>query len=480
MNAIKKTGFENIKTRRVVGLIGLSLILFVASCEDFVTVPAPGTQLVQENVFKDDATALAALSSVYLKLADGFSFADGDNKSITLLQGLYADEVASFTPISSADAQLEFYFNNVSSLNALVEATWQRCYAITYESNRILEGLEKSTTLSSTLKQQLTGEAKFVLAFCHFYLVNLFGDVPLIITSDYRINAKVTRTPSNEVFEQIITDLLEAKNLLSEEYPSEGRVRVNRSAATALLARVYLYTGDFAAAELQASEIIDNLSKYELLPELNSVFLKNSKEAIWQLLPRGGAQNYTNEGFLFILRAPPTKYALRNEFYAAFETDDLRRTKWLDSVSSSSGLTKWYFAHKYKENFSNATGAEYSMVLRLAEQYLIRAEGRTRQNKLTGTESAESDINAIRNRAGLPNTTAASLPELLSAIEQERRVELFTEWGHRFFDLKRTGRLDAVLDPLKPNWESTDSLLPIPQSELLLNQNLKPQNPGYE
>jgi len=64
-------------------------------------------------------------------------------------------------------------------------------------------------------------------------------------------------------------------------------------------------------------------------------------------------------------------------------------------------------------------------------------------------------------------------------IEQERRIELLGEWGHRWFDLKRTGRADVVLSGLKPNWNSEDVLLPIPESEILSNANLLPQNPGY-
>jgi hypothetical protein len=96
-----------------------------------------------------------------------------------------------------------------------------------------------------------------------------------------------------------------------------------------------------------------------------------------------------------------------------------------------------------------------------------------------GSSSAAADLNVIRNRAGLPNTTASTQEELILAIEHERRMELFAEWGHRFFDLKRNGRLDEVLGRIKPNWSSTDAVLPLPQSELLINQNLAPQNPGY-
>src|SRR5690606_19066848 len=110
-----------------------------------------------------------------------------------------------------------------------------------------------------------------------------------------------------------------------------------------------------------------------------------------------------------------------------------------------------------------------------AEQYLIRAEARAQLSNIAG---AQADLNKIRIRAGLGETLASSQNELLTAILQERRFELFTEHGHRFFDLKRTGNLDNVLGS-KPGWNTTDRLFPLPEKELLLNPNLLPQNPGY-
>src|SRR3546814_2883222 len=102
-------------------------------------------------------------------------------------------------------------------------------------------------------------------------------------------------------------------------------------------------------------------------------------------------------------------------------------------------------------------------MLRLAERYLIRAEARARQDKLAGPDGATFDINAIRLRSGLDATDALTKEQLLAAIEQERRVELFAEWGHRWFDLKRTARASEILKPQKgENWQQTDMLYPIP------------------
>ena len=115
------------------------------------------------------------------------------------------------------------------------------------------------------------------------------------------------------------------------------------------------------------------------------------------------------------------------------------------------------------------------MVLRLAEQYLIRAEAKARQNNLAG---AAEDLNMIRNRAGLANSAAADQESLLLAIAQERRVEPFTENGTRWLDLIRSGKATEVLGALKTNWTANDTLYPIPLNELQKNTHLN-QNAGY-
>ena len=118
-------------------------------------------------------------------------------------------------------------------------------------------------------------------------------------------------------------------------------------------------------------------------------------------------------------------------------------------------------------------------MFRLAEQYLIRAEARAQQNNISG---AQADLNAIRTRAGLANVTATTQTGLVTAIYHERQIELFTEFGHRWFDLKRTGQLDAVMGIAAPQkggtWASYKALIPIPASEISINPHLT-QNPGY-
>jgi hypothetical protein len=110
-------------------------------------------------------------------------------------------------------------------------------------------------------------------------------------------------------------------------------------------------------------------------------------------------------------------------------------------------------------------------IIRIAEVYLIRAEARAHQpEKLSG---AATDLNAVRDRAGLTATAATTGEQLLLAIENERRLEFAFE-PHRWYDLVRTGRAAAVTGITDPN----KYVLPIPVGELLVDDALTP-NPGY-
>jgi hypothetical protein len=180
------------------------------------------------------------------------------------------------------------------------------------------------------------------------------------------------------------------------------------------------------------------------------------------------------EGSLFVPVGARPAYSITNNLLNAFEPGDLRKVNWIKSGSFNG--QPYSYPNKYKINASTTNPTEYNVVLRLAEQYLIRAEARANQSMIEG---AVQDINALRARAGLlALATTIGAEQCLIAIEQERRVELFTEWGHRWFDLKRTKRVNEVLGA-RAGWTHNDQLYPIPFSELETAPNLK-QNPGYE
>jgi hypothetical protein len=307
----------------------------------------------------------------------------------------------------------------------------------------------------------------------------------------------MARTPQAQVYQQIIQDLKDAQAALPGDY-SVGlgeRIRPNQWAATALLARAYLYTGDYTDAATQAGAVIGNTAEYSLVSNLNGVFLKNSTEAIWQLQQNTsdpGVGTATPEAILLLpnpLNTGFATYSLSPQLLGAFETGDQRRLSWVDSTynsnSGSGTVGMYYYPYKYKTGSYNysvgGTATEYYMVLRLAEQYLIRAEAEA-NGAGGGTASAIADLNVIRGRAGLPALSASLTPaQVITAVAHERQTELFAEWGHRWLDLKRTGQAGAVLSviPLKQPWLGDYQLLyPIPYTESQDDPNLV-QNPGY-
>lgn len=443
-------------------------LFFCGSCQKFVDIPAPKTSLVSTNVFTNDQSALAAMTGIYINMMSKYSSLL--NQQLSLMGGLSADE---FVNYSGNTDQIQFFQNALTPGNNLVSGLWQNTYNYIYQANAVLEGLKNSTGLSQATKSELEGEAKFFRSICYFYLVNIFGNIPLVTTANYQVNTALSAQPPLEIYQQIISDCVDAQKLLPSDYSlSNGeRTRPNRFAATALLARVYLFIKDWENAEAESGLVIEETDLYSLPQDLNQVFLANSAEAIWQLQPVQPGLN-TIEGNTFILTGFPTSVALADSLTHAFEPNDNRRTNWIDSIEAGGNV--YYFPFKYKVQ-SGAAVTEYSMVLRLAEQYLIRAEARAKQNNLSG---ALEDLNTIRDRAGLENFALSDQQDLLSAIARERRVELFTENGARWLDLIRSGEATQVLSITKTNWTADDTLYPIPLSELQRNIHLK-QNPGY-
>ncbi len=461
----------------------LLLVIFGTSCKKFMEVGAPKTEIGTSQVFNSNVVATDAVLSIYGDLMNSASIL----VKTTSLLGQAADELqtAAFAP------QSNYYTNNLLS-TADNDNFWSPAYKDIYYANTAISNLSASTGLTPAVRQQLIGECLFIRAFMHFYLVNLFGDVPYSTTADYTVTSVVARLPVDSVYKQIIADLKRAKTLLTNNFPDASnnpgseRIRANKGAAGALLARVYLYHKEWQNAELEADTIINNTTNYSLVSDLNAVFLKNSLETIWALQTSDVSNPNTYDATNYILTAAPSAYgqavSLRSDFYtSAFETGDQRQTSWIGAYRT---FTSFYYPYKYKSNAKTGTPVEYWIALRLAEQYLVRAEARAQQNNVSG---AVADINLLRARARTTPTDlpdyqpAISQPDCLTAILKERRVELFAEGGHRWLDLKRTGQADVVLGPLKgTNWKTTDQLFPIPDAQLNFDPAMTgKQNPGY-
>ncbi|HUC81385.1 MAG TPA: RagB/SusD family nutrient uptake outer membrane protein [Flavisolibacter sp.] len=453
---------------RFIILLLIAIAGCFAACKKFVDIEPAPELINSEKVFANDATALSAMNGIYIKLRS-FSLSL-TNGGLSIYTGLSADEIYNTASSSLYDP---FFKDSIPVDNNTIHRNfWTESYANIYKVNAVLEGLQQSTLLTDSVKTGLLGEAKFIRSLYYFYLVNLFGDVPLVTSTDYELNQSMPRSPVAQVYQQITTDLEEAERQLPTAYPSAGKVRVNRWAATALLARVYLYQKAWQRAEEKASAVIGS-GLYTLVANPANVFVKNSSETILEIAPQNESGN-TAEGANFIPSSATVRppFALTNSLLNRFAAGDQRKASWT-KVNLVGGIP-YHYPFKYKVK-SSPSVTEYNILLRLAEQYMIRAEARTYHGNLSG---AVSDLNVVRSRASLPATNASTQPTILQVIEEERAVELFSEWGHRWLDLKRTGRIDQVLGAIKPSWRSTAALYPIPFAQLQLNVFLT-QNPGY-
>jgi hypothetical protein len=457
--------------RRIIKIALATVAIWTSSCDSFSETDIPVSELNASEVFEQKNTANAAMTNIYAQMRDN-GLLTGKTNGMSRELGLYADELNWYG--SNSLPSVHFFNNTLMPSMAGISSWWSNSYSQIYAANAVLEGVQGSKKLLKKDKDQLTGEALLVRGLLHFYLLQLWGAIPYVTTTDYHENATVGRMPADVVYAHIIEDLKTAETLLPQDYEAEGRVRPNAFVAKAILAKVYLYNGLWAEAANSASAVLNNTEIYVWQNTVDGVFLKGSTETIWQFMPRTATRN-TDEGATFIFSSgPPPLVALGSGLINAFESGDLRKSKWTKTISK--GTAMWYHAHKYKRSGTSTPSQEYSIVLRLAEQYLIRAEARAQQGDLIG---AKEDLNKIRNRAGLGDTAALTQTDILAAILRERRIEFFTEYGHRFFDLKRSGQLDASLAGVKPDWNTTDCLLPIPETEFNLNPNIKPQNPGY-
>jgi hypothetical protein len=485
------------------------ILLGVTGCSKLVEVPGPTDSVTDANAFSDDGTAIAVMNGLFADMGASGSPYSGGTNNISYLTALSADELTLYSGANNV-SRSNYYYNDLkqNGLNNSGAEQWRPIYNMVFRCTAVLEGLnsDHANSLNPAVKNQLMGEARFLRAFSYFYLVNLYGDVALVFSTDPKVNTALSRSPKEQVYQQIISDLLAAQSLLSDHYldatllnNTEERVRPTKWAAAALLARVYLYVGDYSQAELSASSVIINTNRYDLT-SLNETFLKNSKEAIWQIQPTASGFN-TQDAVQFALRAngpengPSRNTYLGPQLLAAFEGGDLRNVKgnWVNNVTV--GANTYVYSFKYKVfaqnlNITPETGTEfmteYQMMIRLGEQYLIRAEARAQLNNLSG---AIADLDKIRNRAGLPLITVTDpgigKTALLDKIMKERQTELFTELGQRWFDLKRTGKINAVMSvvtPLKSQglviWRSYQQWFPLPFSEIQNAPNLR-QNEGY-
>jgi hypothetical protein len=445
---------------RLRGWLAGGILLFLASC-NFLEVDPPIDEIPSEEVFADAETARLAVSGLYTELQStgtvGWAY-------LIYYPPIMADEMR-YNSVSYND----LLANTYDSRNDYIPYFWEVPYTAIYQANSVIEGLSGTDALAPEEQQAGIGEARFFRAYYHFLLSNFFGDVPLIVTTDANVTSTLPRTAQSAVRDAIVDDLRFAASALAGS--SNPNTRITKAAAEALLASVYLYRREWSNAVDLATTVINTSGAQ--LEELDKVFLRTSREAIFKMSTATWSRtNYTYQGQIH----NNASARLRDELLDDFEEGDRRRDVWVNKSGN------YYYSYKYKQaRAATADVAEDFIFFRLAEQYLIRAEALANRAQGDDLASATADLNVIRARAGLPDLPAGLTKEaLLLAVEQERRAELFMENGHRWFDLVRTGRADAVLGTTAgKQWASYKALLPIPQDQIDLNPALV-QNPGYE
>lgn len=461
-----------------------------SGCDSYLDIPLPVDRISSSSAFTNDKSCSAALNAVYGTLSGGSWF---DGQGVGYKSGLYTDELVN---LSVSEVNIAIYTSVVAP--GQISEFWTTFYAQIYRLNMALEGISASTSILNHREQWL-GEAYFLRALLHFYLANVYGEVPIVTTSDYKVNNTLKRSPVEQVYQQVTADLKLAEQLLPAAYAdvngntTTDRARPNKAAATAFLARVYLYTKQWKEAEEKATDVIKQTTLYELGSLANTFTIAGNKETIAALAPLASLtlSPYVKDRYIYLnaladheipsnrtISSYGVNGMLSQSMLASFEPGDQRYQQWVYEIFqvNNGDTTRFFIPDKYK---SRTNGQEYVVLIRLAELFLIRAEARAELGNIDG---AQDDIDVLRLRAGLGNTPAAATPALVTAVMQERRVELFTEEGHRLFDLRRRGLLDGVMEDevlLKNGvWESFQQYWPISPSESQANPNIL-QTHGY-
>lgn len=438
----------------------LSLVT-LASCKKFLEVQ-PKDSVSDSQTIVDRASAETAVRGIYRALsADNYygvnfvsvGYLSGDNIQWTGSQSIVQ----------------QFIDHNVKADNATVSGIWLAIYTTINRANYVIAKLPGVTdaTLTTAERNQLLGEAYFIRALCYFDLARTWGGVQIVTTPTISATDKngIARSTVEQTYAQVLSDLNAAEPLLPLP-TAQNPVRANKETVYALKARYYLYQKDWTNAENYATLVLGDAQNYSLLKPYSAWFANNvvgTKESVFEL---AYSATYTN-GHRGQWQPPANsgtrQWAPNAAFLALVNDATIGGNRSALVAKTSAGL--WYGNLYYR---SPATDPAY--IIRIAEEYLIRAEARAQLNKL---DDSRVDLNAVRDRAGLTATTAVSQADILLAIENERRIEFALE-GHRWFDLVRTGRAATVLGVT----DTKKNILPIPVDQLNVDPALT-QNPGY-
>lgn len=449
-----------------------------ASCQKEVLDQSPQASLPAATAIKDAASVNAAILGIYSAMQSGNYY----GLRYQAFADLYADNM-SHTGTFPSFAQIA----NKAILTDNTEGTnmWNSMYSGVNRANLVIAAIPNITD-GALNKDQRMAEARALRAMIYFDLIRYWGGsntgfnkaggvgVPLRLTPTLTEAdaAPTARATEAAVLAQVVADLDYAIGVASFGNTNTNG-RISKDAAKALKARVALYMGDYATAEALATDVIAS-GRYTLTPGATYKDIwanKNTKESLWEI--QFEPTNSNSIAFFYYTTATGgrNEIATSTSLNNAHEAGDLRKSV---NASTQGGSATNLKTLKYTRV---STGDDNVVLFRLSELYLIRAEARALKPSpdLVGSLA---DINVIRARAGLANSTASTAADLLTAVMQERRIELAHE-GHRFFDLKRNNLLATTLSSNFSGNNAFRALWPIPQRETLNSGGVIAQNTGY-
>ncbi|KAA9338312.1 RagB/SusD family nutrient uptake outer membrane protein [Hymenobacter busanensis] len=468
--------------QKAIGLALLGLLVGGTSCKDFLDV-TPANSVEDRRMFGNPENAEASVYGCYGALSSA--------NYLGLRYPLFADLAAdNLTQTGTFASFNEIDLASIQPSNTETTGMWGTIYAGINTCNNVIERVEATPGLSDALKKQYVAEAKALRGFHYFNLVRYWGGVPLVLKStkvDEPISSlSIPRSTVEEVYNQVQADFDAAElDLPLTSDPS----RLNKWSVRGLKARLALYRKQWATAADLCDQILANPS-YGLVPNYRDLFEGGfTKESLWEV---DFTQTNSSQFAFFMFPSPfgrgevaatgaTANLATASTNGTSYEnrTTDKRYAATLSVGFQLNGTTvKGNTVVKYDDP---GNGDDNYIVIRLGEIILTAAEAKA---ELGGARLNEAlaHMNDIRVRAGLaPRTLATTNAQatLLSQIERERRLELALE-GHRWFDLKRRDRVQAVLGTLVPNLAQNRDreLWPIPARELTNNSKLV-QNNGY-
>jgi hypothetical protein len=444
----------------------VALFAFAAaatSCDDLLT-PEPTSGVSDSRSIYDEKSANATLNGAYnLLMGSGYYGLDYD-----FIPYLFADNVK-FVGIQTyykIFVRLNGYGQtSLQSDNSALDGVWSAIYRTVNNANHLIEKVNDvdDPNFTQAERDNILGQAYFIRALAYFDLSRYWGGVQLVTkptTSPNDVEGLV-RSSLEETYVQIDSDLKKAEGLLQS---TDSRIFVDLGTVQALAARIALYRNDWAKAETYASSVISN-GKYQLVKPYSVFYTtKASTESIFELNFTTTQTNPTGSWWRPSELGGRYEVSLNDEIVELLQDPDAGGNR-ADIISISEKSKEIYNGIYWRSGQDNP-----QYLFRIAEQYLIRAEARAHLNKLP---ESLADVNEIRRRADVADLTADkydTVEKALQVIEDERRLEFAVE-NHRFFDLRRTGRLSAVLG------EVEGYLFPIPINELIKDPSLTP-NPS--